>query len=41
MEAVLANLKEWYQDRKQHLDLFDETKTERQDNPFYILGDLV
>ena len=41
MEAVLANLKEWFQDRKQHLDLFDETKTGKQDNPLYILGDLV
>jgi quinol-cytochrome oxidoreductase complex cytochrome b subunit len=41
VEAVLANLKEWFQDRKQHLDLFDETKTARQDNPLYILGSLV
>ena len=41
MEAVLANLREWFQDRKQHLDLFDETKTGKQDDPLYILGDLV
>jgi quinol-cytochrome oxidoreductase complex cytochrome b subunit len=41
MEAVLANLREWLQDRKQHLDLFDETKTARQDNPLYIVGGLV
>ena len=41
MEAVLANLREWFQDRKQHLDLFDETKTDKQDNPLYILGGLV
>ena len=41
MDAVLANLKEWLQDRKQHLDLFDETKTAKQDNPLYILGGLV
>ncbi len=41
MEAVLANLKEWLQDRKQHLDLFDETKTARLDNPLYTLGSLV
>ena len=41
MEAVLANLKEWLHDRKQHLDLFDETKTAKQDNPLYILGGLV
>ncbi len=41
MEAVLANLKEWLQDRKQHLDLFDETKTAQQDNPLYIVGGLV
>jgi quinol-cytochrome oxidoreductase complex cytochrome b subunit len=38
---MLANLREWFQDRKQHLDLFDETKTDKQDNPLYILGDLV
>jgi quinol-cytochrome oxidoreductase complex cytochrome b subunit len=38
---MLANLKEWLQDRKQHLDLFDETKTAKQDNPLYILGGLV
>ncbi|HEV2358927.1 MAG TPA: cytochrome b N-terminal domain-containing protein, partial [bacterium] len=41
MEAVLANLREWLQDRKQHLDLFDETKTAQQDSPLYILGGLV
>jgi quinol-cytochrome oxidoreductase complex cytochrome b subunit len=41
VEAMLANLREWFQDRKQHLDLFDETKTDKQDNPLYILGDLV
>jgi quinol-cytochrome oxidoreductase complex cytochrome b subunit len=41
VEAVLANLMEWFQDRKQHLDLFDETKTDKQDNPLYILGALV
>jgi ubiquinol-cytochrome c reductase cytochrome b subunit len=41
VNAVLANLKEWLQDRKQHLDLFDETKTAQQNNPLYILGGLV
>jgi quinol-cytochrome oxidoreductase complex cytochrome b subunit len=41
VDAVLANLKEWLHDRKQHLDLFDETKTAKQDNPMYILGGLV
>ncbi|TMI78304.1 MAG: hypothetical protein E6H03_12315, partial [Bacillati bacterium ANGP1] len=41
MEAVLADLKEWLQDRKQHLDLFNETKTARLDNPLYTLGGLV
>jgi quinol-cytochrome oxidoreductase complex cytochrome b subunit len=41
VDALLANLREWLQDRKQHLDLFDETKTARQDNPLYILGSLV
>jgi len=38
---MLANLKEWLQDRKQHLDLFDETKIAQQGNPLYILGGLV
>ena len=41
MEAVLANLREWLHDRKQHLDLFDETKTAQQDNPLYIIGGMV
>jgi len=41
VEGVLANLREWLQDRKQHLDLFDETKTAQQDNPLYIVGGLV
>lgn len=41
MEAMLANLREWLHDRKQHLDLFDETKTAQQDNPLYIVGSLV
>jgi ubiquinol-cytochrome c reductase cytochrome b subunit len=41
VDAVLANLREWLQDRKQHLDLFDETKVAKQDNPLYILGGLV
>jgi quinol-cytochrome oxidoreductase complex cytochrome b subunit len=41
VDAVLANLKEWLHDRKQHLDLFDETKTVQRDNPLYIMGGLV
>jgi ubiquinol-cytochrome c reductase cytochrome b subunit len=41
VDTVLANLKEWMHDRKQHLDLFDETKTAQRDNPLYILGGLV
>jgi ubiquinol-cytochrome c reductase cytochrome b subunit len=41
VEAVLANLREWLRDRKEHLDLFDETNAARQDNPLYILGGLV
>jgi quinol-cytochrome oxidoreductase complex cytochrome b subunit len=41
VDAVLANLKEWLHDRKQHMDLFDETKTAQRDNPLYILGGLV
>jgi hypothetical protein len=34
MEALVANLKEWFQDSKQHLDLFDGTKTATEDIPF-------
>jgi ubiquinol-cytochrome c reductase cytochrome b subunit len=41
VDAVLANLKEWLHDRKQHMDLFDETKTAQRENPLYILGGLV
>lgn len=41
MEALLQDLREWLRDRKQHLDLFDETKTSKLDNPLYTLGGLV
>jgi quinol-cytochrome oxidoreductase complex cytochrome b subunit len=41
VEAVLQDLREWIRDRKQHLDLFDETKTAKLDNPLYTLGGLV
>jgi quinol-cytochrome oxidoreductase complex cytochrome b subunit len=41
VEAVLQDLREWLRDRKQHLDLFDETKTAKLDNPLYTLGGLV
>ncbi|MDR5694063.1 MAG: cytochrome b N-terminal domain-containing protein [Armatimonadota bacterium] len=32
---------EWIKDRKEHLDLFDETNVHRQGNPFYLLGPMV
>ncbi|MBI4278926.1 MAG: cytochrome bc complex cytochrome b subunit [Armatimonadetes bacterium] len=31
-------IKEWLRDRKERLDLFDETKVELQGNPLYLLG---
>ncbi len=34
-------LREWFSERKQKLDLFDETQVERYDNPLYILGQIV
>jgi quinol-cytochrome oxidoreductase complex cytochrome b subunit len=34
-------LREWFSERKQKLDLFDETNVERYDNPLYLLGQIV
>jgi len=34
-------LREWFSERKQKLDLFDETNVERYGNPLYILGQIV
>jgi quinol-cytochrome oxidoreductase complex cytochrome b subunit len=34
-------LREWFRERKEKLDLFDETYADRQDNPLYILGQVV
>jgi len=32
---------EWIRERKEHLDLFDETKTQAQGNPLYLLGPML
>ncbi|MDR7415851.1 MAG: cytochrome b N-terminal domain-containing protein [Armatimonadota bacterium] len=34
-------LREWFSERKQKLDLFDETNVERYGNPLYLLGQIV
>ncbi len=34
-------LREWFSERKQKLDLFDETNVERYSNPLYLLGQIV
>jgi len=38
---TLGVVGEWIKDRKEHLDLFDETNVERQGNPLYLLGPMV
>ena len=32
---------DWIRERKEHLDLFDETKTQYQYNPLYLLGPML
>jgi quinol-cytochrome oxidoreductase complex cytochrome b subunit len=41
MSTMLANLQEWYRDRRAKLDLFDETMVERQANPLFLLGPML
>ncbi|MDR7522245.1 MAG: cytochrome b N-terminal domain-containing protein [Armatimonadota bacterium] len=41
MTAMLANLQEWYRDRRAKLDLFDETLVAQQANPLYLLGPML
>jgi quinol-cytochrome oxidoreductase complex cytochrome b subunit len=39
--AVLANLQEWYRDRRAKLDLFDDTLVGQQANPLFLLGPML
>ncbi len=39
--SVLANLQEWYRDRRGKLDLFDETLVGQQANPLFLLGPML
>ncbi|MDQ7828992.1 MAG: cytochrome b N-terminal domain-containing protein [Armatimonadota bacterium] len=32
---------DWLRERKEHLDLFDETRTAQQGNPLYLLGPMI
>jgi quinol-cytochrome oxidoreductase complex cytochrome b subunit len=41
MGTLLANLQEWYRDRRAHLDLFDETMVGKQADPLYLLGPMM
>ncbi|MDQ7858415.1 MAG: cytochrome b N-terminal domain-containing protein [Armatimonadota bacterium] len=41
MSTMLANLQEWYRDRRAKLDLFDETLVDRQANPLFLLGPML
>ncbi|MGQ0570585.1 MAG: cytochrome b [Armatimonadota bacterium] len=41
MAAALANLQEWYRDRRAKLDLFDETLVGQQANPLFLLGPML
>ncbi len=34
-------LRDWMRERRQHLNLFDETLVARQDNPIYLLGPML
>jgi quinol-cytochrome oxidoreductase complex cytochrome b subunit len=38
---MLEKLSEWLRDRRQKLDLFDETLVARQDNPLYLFGPML
>ena len=34
-------LRDWVRERRQHLDVFDETLVARQDNPIYLMGPML
>lgn len=39
--GIAAGVGEWLRERKEHLDLFDETKVQYQYNPLYLLGPML
>ena len=39
--GIAAGVGEWLRERKEKLDLFDETKTQYQHNPLYLLGPML
>ncbi|MGH2625956.1 MAG: hypothetical protein ACRDHY_04815, partial [Anaerolineales bacterium] len=39
--GVGAAVGQWLRERKEHLDLFDETVTAQQHNPLYLLGPML
>ncbi len=39
--GVGAAVGDWLRERKEHLDLFDETRTAQQHNPLYLLGPML
>lgn len=38
---MLEHVREWLRERRQKLDLFDETLVARQDNPLYMMGPML
>src|SRR2546425_565436 len=38
---MLERVRDWLQERRQKLDLFDETLVARQDNPLYLMGPML
>ncbi len=38
---MLEQVREWLRERRQKLDLFDETLVARQDNPLYLMGPML
>src|SRR5256884_38274 len=38
---MLEKVRDWLQERRQKLDLFDETLVARQDNPLYLMGPML
>lgn len=38
---MLEKVREWLRERREHLNLFDETLVARQDNPFHLMGPML
>ncbi|HEY3248055.1 MAG TPA: cytochrome b N-terminal domain-containing protein [bacterium] len=38
---LFERLRDWLRERRQHLDLFDETLVARQENPIYLMGPML